>query len=140
MLLACEFDLMSSLRGLPPFAELWQRRTTIESGGERVDILSLEDLVKAKKTQRDKDWPMVRRLVEQSYFATPVAASRISPHRIVVQEALAGGLTEVARALDEEEKRSANGTGFIGSRSSVSLKNSGGKKASELVPASAGYR
>src|SRR5262249_29871329 len=26
------------------------------------------DLVQAKKTQRDKDWPMVRRLVEAHYF------------------------------------------------------------------------
>ncbi len=24
--------------------------------------------MRAKKTQRDKDWPMIRRLVEQSYF------------------------------------------------------------------------
>lgn len=29
---------------------------------------ALGDLVLAKKTQRDKDWPMIRRLVEQSYF------------------------------------------------------------------------
>ena len=26
-------------------------------------------LVQAKKTQRDKDWPMIRRLVEANYFA-----------------------------------------------------------------------
>jgi hypothetical protein len=30
--------------------------------------LSLPDLVRAKKTQRDKDWPMIRRLVEADYF------------------------------------------------------------------------
>jgi hypothetical protein len=29
--------------------------------------MSLPDLVKAKKTQRDKDWPMIRRLVEAHY-------------------------------------------------------------------------
>ena len=29
--------------------------------------MSLEDLVAAKKTQRDKDWPMLRRLVDPSY-------------------------------------------------------------------------
>ena len=29
--------------------------------------MSLEDLVAAKKTQRDKDWPMLRRLVDASY-------------------------------------------------------------------------
>ena len=30
--------------------------------------MSLPDLVRAKKTQRDKDWPMVRRLLESDYF------------------------------------------------------------------------
>ncbi len=34
----------------------------------RCDLLSLPDLVQAKKTQRDKDWPMIRRLVEAHYF------------------------------------------------------------------------
>jgi protein-disulfide isomerase-like protein with CxxC motif len=28
---------------------------------------AIEDLVRAKKTQRDKDWPMIRRLVEAHY-------------------------------------------------------------------------
>lgn len=37
-------------------------------GGERWDLLSLPDLVQAKKTQRDKDWPMIRRLVEAHFF------------------------------------------------------------------------
>ena len=32
------------------------------------DLLSLPDLVQAKKTQRDKDWPMIRRFVEAHYF------------------------------------------------------------------------
>jgi hypothetical protein len=32
------------------------------------NLLSLPDLVQAKKTQRDKDWPMIRRLVESHYF------------------------------------------------------------------------
>jgi hypothetical protein len=39
--------------------------------------MSLPDLVQAKKTQRDKDWPMIRRLVEVNYFAnreTPTKA------------------------------------------------------------------
>jgi len=30
--------------------------------------MSLPDLVQAKKTQRDKDWPMIRRLIEANYF------------------------------------------------------------------------
>ena len=31
-------------------------------------MMSLPDLVQAKKTQRDKDWPMLRRLLEAHYF------------------------------------------------------------------------
>lgn len=64
-------DLMSNLRGVPPFETLWSRRVTIEAEGEPVELLSLPDLVLAKKTQRDKDWPMIRRLVEQDYFSSP---------------------------------------------------------------------
>jgi hypothetical protein len=62
-------DVMAVLRAVGSFDELWERRTTIEAEGEPVDLLGMEDLVRAKKTQRDKDWPMIRRLVEQSYFA-----------------------------------------------------------------------
>jgi hypothetical protein len=62
-------DVMSKMRGVEAFAKLWKRRTTLElSGGQKCDLLSLPDLVRAKKTQRDKDWPMIRRLVEANYF------------------------------------------------------------------------
>lgn len=62
-------DVMAKMRGVDPFERLWRRRTTVElSGGSRCDLLSLPDLVQAKKTQRDKDWPMIRRLVEAHYF------------------------------------------------------------------------
>jgi hypothetical protein len=62
-------DVMSKMRGVDSFAKLWHRRTTIELADNTIcDLISLPDLVKAKKTQRDKDWPMVRRLVEASYF------------------------------------------------------------------------
>jgi hypothetical protein len=62
-------DVMSTMRGVDAFPLLWDRRTSLEVEGEPVEILSLPDLVKAKKTQRDKDWGMVTRLVEASYFA-----------------------------------------------------------------------
>lgn len=63
-------DVMSVLRGVAPFVELWNQRTTLETAsGEKYDILSLPDLVQAKKTQRDKDWPMIRRLIEANYSA-----------------------------------------------------------------------
>lgn len=61
-------DVMSVMRGVDAFPLLWERRTTIESEGEEYDLLALPDLVRAKKTQRDKDWPMIRRLVEAHYF------------------------------------------------------------------------
>ncbi len=64
-------DLMARLRGVASFETLWERRATIEIDGEVVEVLSLPDLVLAKKTQRDKDWPMIRRLVEQDYFSSP---------------------------------------------------------------------
>lgn len=62
-------DLMAKMRGVAPFPKLWSRRTTIElPDGTPCQLLSLPDLVLAKKTQRDKDWPMIRRLVEAHYF------------------------------------------------------------------------
>ena len=62
-------DVMSKMRGVDSFAKLWKRRSTIElPDGTKCDLLSLSDLVQAKKTQRDKDWPMIRRLVEAHYF------------------------------------------------------------------------
>lgn len=68
-------DVMSVMRGLPDFPTLWLRRTTaqLEEGG-CYELMSLPDLVIAKKTQRDKDWPMIRRLVEadcQRYWEKP---------------------------------------------------------------------
>ena len=62
-------DVMSVMRGVAPFDLLWARRTTIQTmGGDEYDLLSLADLVQAKKTQRDRDWPMLRRLVEADYL------------------------------------------------------------------------
>jgi hypothetical protein len=61
-------DVMSVMRGMPPFEKLWDRRTTFEfSDGSSIDLLALSDLIQAKKTQRDKDWPMIRSLVEAHY-------------------------------------------------------------------------
>jgi len=121
---------MAKLRGLPSFPDLWLRRSEIELGGEQVELLSLPDLVLAKKTQRDKDWPMIRRLVEQSFFTTaeptaeavafwiaelrtpdlllevaaryPDAAAR-SP-RPAVQAALRGDRSAIEASLDAEQE------------------------------------
>ncbi len=62
-------DVMSNMRGVAPFDQLWERRTVLSHDqGLEFDLLALPDLVAAKKTQRDKDWPMIRRLVEANYF------------------------------------------------------------------------
>ncbi len=61
-------DVMTKLRDLPEFGVLWERRTTItEEGGVEIHLLSVPDLVQAKKTQRQKDWPMISALVEGHY-------------------------------------------------------------------------
>ena len=62
-------DVMSVMRGVEPFNKLWARRTTVTlPDASSIDLMALPDLVKAKKTQREKDWPMLRRLVEAHYF------------------------------------------------------------------------
>ena len=67
--LGMRVDVMTKMRGVASFPRLWARRTTIELDGSTIDLMGLPDLVQAKKTQRDKDWPMIRRLVEVNYFA-----------------------------------------------------------------------
>ena len=62
-------DVMTKMRGVESFSKLWSRRTTLAADdGTSYQLMSLPDLVKAKKTQRDKDWPMIRRLAESDYF------------------------------------------------------------------------
>jgi hypothetical protein len=60
---------MAHMRGVAPFSELWERRTTFAFENEMLEVLALPDLVAAKKTQRDKDWPMIRRLVDVNYLS-----------------------------------------------------------------------
>lgn len=128
-------DVMSKMRGVDSFSKLWQRRTVIElPDGTRCDLLSLPDLVQAKKTQRDKDWPMIRRLVEAHYFSnnakpsaaqvkfwltefrTPQlllevaqahmgAARRLATKRPLLKHAISGKLTQLENALAAEENR-----------------------------------
>jgi hypothetical protein len=69
-------DVMTRMRGVDSFSRLWRRRITLQADdGTLYQLLSLPDLVQAKKTQRDKDWPMIRRLVEADYFQ-----GRAHPH------------------------------------------------------------
>jgi hypothetical protein len=128
-------DIMSRMRRVDPFSKLWERRLTLASG---VSVLALPDLVAAKKTQRDKDWPMIRRLIEADYFArrgrdtaddvafwlrecrTPVLLKEIVaryPHEAAVVDRTAVRLTragaaesDISQAIQAEEsaERSAD--------------------------------
>jgi hypothetical protein len=128
-------DVMAVMRGVAPFADLWQRRTTLEDpSGVRIEAIALPDLVQAKKTQRDKDWPMIRRLIEASYAQrgdrptpeqiefwllqarTPSIlialarqyadqAARLAVQRPLLSSAVAGNESDVTVALEAEEKR-----------------------------------
>ena len=69
-------DVMSVMRGVDSFNKLWARRATVTlPDGFSADLMSLPDLVKAKKTQREKDWPMLTRLVEAHYFQNCATAN-----------------------------------------------------------------
>jgi hypothetical protein len=58
-------DLMAKMRGCPGFRQLWAGRSIVRiSGAGEIGLLSLADLIQAKKTQREKDWPMIGRLIE----------------------------------------------------------------------------
>jgi hypothetical protein len=58
-------DILSKLRGCDDFDKLWERRFTVKLPDKKiVDVISLKDLVQSKKTQRDKDWLMLDRLIE----------------------------------------------------------------------------
>ncbi len=126
-------DVLGRLRGLGDFEELWLRRTTIEVAGETVELIGVADLVHSKKTQRDKDWPMIRRLVEQNYFENrlqpekehvmfwlrelrtprllmaiasdfPGPARQLAGFRPAVAAAISSHEQEVARCLESEER------------------------------------
>lgn len=69
-------DVLSRMRGCPDFPTLWSRREEFDVPGVgTVATLCLADLVQSKKTQRDKDWPMIRRLVEADYLSRSASAS-----------------------------------------------------------------
>jgi hypothetical protein len=128
-------DVMSKMRGVDSFSKLWRRRTTIAlPDGTKCDLLALPDLVQAKKTQCDKDWPMIRRLVEAHYFAHrvkrnaarikfwllelrtpellvevtqahPDPARRLVAKRPLLRHAVSGRLRPLERAMVAEETR-----------------------------------
>ena len=92
-------DIMTRMRGVDSFSDLWHRRTTVTAAdGTRCDLMSLPDLIQAKKTQRDKDWPMIRRLVEADYFAGLASATDANIRLWLAQLRTPELLIEVAAA------------------------------------------
>lgn len=128
-------DLMSKMRGVDEFSSLWSRRVEHRAGRPslRIRVLSLPDLVSAKKTQRDKDWPMIRRMIDAEVLSTrkpraaqvrfwlrecrtpevlidlvrdyPAAARKESRGRRAVRIAMTGSVAQVGKELRAEEDR-----------------------------------
>ncbi len=126
-------DVMSVMRGVDPFDQLWMRRNVLRAEHNlSFNVLSLPDLVRAKKTQRDKDWPMIRRLIESDYIAqrnpstdqvkfwllesrTPAMLIALAQHyrseteailslRPVLHTVIGGTESAITDALEQEEK------------------------------------
>jgi hypothetical protein len=102
-------DVMGAMRGVDPFPRLWERRKEVELPHVgRVAVMGLWDLVRAKKTQRDKDWPMIRRLVENDIVAHAPDPTEEKVSFWLMEcrtpqclAELAAGYPEIARALVE---------------------------------------
>jgi hypothetical protein len=124
-------DVMTKMRGVDPFPALWERRTTLAIDEFEVDLMSLPDLVQAKKTQRQKDWPMIQRLIEAHWFQYrheptperidfwlrecrtpeilrelthlfPTEAAALQSSRAVIPTAFLKNIESIEKALDEE--------------------------------------
>lgn len=104
-ILNVRLDIMSVLRGLDSFEKLWERRTTVtDKTGLNYQLLSLPDLVLAKKTQRDKDWPMIVRLLEAHYFQNFEAASDVQINFWLKEMRTPDLLIELAKTYPEKIK------------------------------------
>lgn len=96
-------DVMARLRGLPDFETLWNRRTTLEdTSGTTYEVLSVADLVNAKKTQREKDWPMITALVESHYHNERIAPTHEKICFWLRECRIAERLVELTRQFPDE--------------------------------------
>ena len=103
-------DVMAKMRGVADFPELWMRRTTLQGeDGTIYELLALPDLVQAKKTQRDKDWPMIRRLIEADRAACPGTPSPAQVRFWLREGRTAVLLIELAREFPDEARALAAG-------------------------------
>ncbi len=64
-------DILAKLRGCDDFEKLWKRRYMVKlPANKSIDVISLEDLVSSKKTQRNKDWFMLNNLIQNDIVLT----------------------------------------------------------------------
>jgi hypothetical protein len=125
-------NIISVLRDVLAFDELWTRRTTVDIEGELVYVVALEDLIRIKQTQTTEDWSTIRLLMERSWFTlaeppppgeidfilrelrTPEllieaatrfhsAAQGVAGRRPAVEAALSGDIEQVRAALRIEQ-------------------------------------
>lgn len=127
-------DLLARLRGCDDFDSLWRRRMEVALPDDlRIPVIGLRDLVQCKKTQRDKDWLMLRRLVDNDILLrraqprrgqvswwlsecrspeilielarqSPSSARRVARKRRLIRHAVAGDGALLEAALLEEEQ------------------------------------
>lgn len=127
-------DIMAKLRGCGGFGALWRRRKTVRlPRGLAVNVIGLADLVQSKKTQRDKDWLMLGRLVQNDIILHPhPSAARVRwwlkecrhpetlvdlaarfrkpalagvKSRLILRHALKGDINKLRQGLSLEENR-----------------------------------
>jgi len=127
-------DVMTRMRGVDDFPQLWSRRVTLaDDAGNEYHLLSIPDLVHAKKTQRAKDWPVIELLVTIHYRENagapraesidfwlreartaellvqlcnrfPAEAAAMQQQRPLLRTAVDGPMDSLRAALDEERR------------------------------------
>jgi hypothetical protein len=108
-------DIMSVLHGCEAFPALWARRLRLALPGlGRFPVLALPDLVRAKKTQRDKDWPMIRRLIEAAYHRRPTRPKREQIQFWLREARTPGLLIELCRRYPGNARRIAGERPAVG--------------------------
>jgi hypothetical protein len=99
-------DVMTRLRALEDFPVLWSRRTTvIGDDGVEINLMGIPDLVDAKKTQREKDWPVISILVEEHYHSLGHEPNSERINFWLRESRTPERLTEITRRFPQETER-----------------------------------
>ena len=102
-------DVISKLRGCEPFEKLWERRNKVKlKGNGIIDIIGLFDLVQSKKTQRDKDWLMLKLLVGNDTISNETNPSKERIRWWFLEARSAETLVSLAKKYPEIVKECVN--------------------------------